>query len=51
MIINQHFVKMSEAIATWLGKPKTRHAFAITIGFVWGVFVGIVITLLIAAGV
>lgn len=49
--INQYFVKMCEVAATWLGSPKTKHVFAIAIGFVWGMFLGIVITLLIAAGV
>ena len=51
MDIKRHFIKMDEVIATWLGNPKTTHAFAIAVGFVWCMFLGIVITLLIAAGV
>lgn len=51
MNIKRHFVKMGEGIATWLGNPKTKHMFAIAIGFVWGMSVGIVTTLLIGAGI
>jgi len=43
--------KLGEAIGSWLQKSTTQRAFAIAMGFVWGMLVGVVVTLLIVAGV
>ena len=51
MNIDQYIVKINKFLTVWLKNPKTQRAFAIAMGFIWGMLVGVVVTLLIIVGV
>ena len=51
MNIDRFLVKINEGISSWANNPKTHRAAAIVMGFVWGTFVGVVLTLFIVAGI
>ncbi|KKM96689.1 hypothetical protein LCGC14_1175590 [marine sediment metagenome] len=51
MNVNQFLVTANKSISSWLKNPGVQRAVAITMGFVWGMLVGVIVTLLIVVGV
>jgi hypothetical protein len=51
MNVNEHLIKMNVVISKWLKRPVTIRAMGFGLGFVWGMLVGVIVTLLIVVGV